>query len=75
MDTKVDDDVFFSKKGTCLKINSIIVTQSLNSLSSCITWYHENPKTYKAFMEVKLKRNESVSDELVVKLEACHLNE
>lgn len=82
MDTKVDDDVFNTPmEATCSSNNSIIINQSLNSSStSCITWYHNNTKikkSYKAFMEIKLmdKKEKSISDELVVKLNAFKLNE
>lgn len=83
MDTKLDDDVFnIPMEATCSTNNSIIVTQSLSSSStSCITWYHDNSKikkTYKTLMKIKLMMDEkekSVSDELVVKLNAFKLSE
>lgn len=82
MDTKVEDDVFIPMEAACPKSNSIIVTQSLiSSSTSCIAWHHDNTKIkkcYKAFVEIKLMMDEkekSVSDELVVKLNACKLSE
>ena len=81
---KLDDEVFPSPKAkeTCHEINSIVVTQSLNSLStSCITWYHhkrEEKKIYKTLIEINLMMDEkekSVSDDLVSKLNSIHFNE
>jgi hypothetical protein len=77
-----DDDVFLATP-TCTKNNPIIVTQSLDSMStSSVSWYHSGEKKV-ARLTTKIEiaaltfdeREKSVSDELVEKLNVMHLYE